>query len=496
MNYSPSTSKYDRFSNGLLLEDEKFMNGSARNIDDPSRMESLHPVDERPFLTNNERDLNLRSNSPREWHHSDFSALWHTGGMLVLCLLEVLMVIITFLIAPDYFHELPDDFKPLSEVVGMAAAVQCVACPLVVFATLRLASDFRYTYSHPGTVFKVFIATIAAFAGIYFFFCAIDRQALVYGAHHHKKPTSFEIGMRCLYFSMATMTGTGYGDIMPNYWGIFAISLIQMLTSTTYALGFFVISMHQFREKIEYVAESRRGRRYRSRSLLYRTFKWLRTYVPGLECVRKFTVRYLLIVSILVELTATLIFLGSSKNPFGHPEENKVAISVAIIIRFLELVMILLVSLRLVQKYRTQEVSVSFLVQSFLSTAMLFAGIYLTFMLINPRSFYVNFAHKRHITSATVLFFYFSITTQTGTGYGDIYPNQWYSQFAVTIHLLISFFYQVVILGLGMGHIIKLLPGSISDRRHDSATVSRGPILTTASGIKARKGAMMILNSR
>ena len=53
-------------------------------------------------------------------------------------------------------------------------------------------------------------------------------------------------------------------------------------------------------------------------------------------------------------------------------------------------------------------------------------------------------------TPAAVLwrFTYFSLTTQTTTGYGDVIATSWVSQIAVMVQMLTAVLYSVVILGM------------------------------------------------
>jgi hypothetical protein len=48
---------------------------------------------------------------------------------------------------------------------------------------------------------------------------------------------------------------------------------------------------------------------------------------------------------------------------------------------------------------------------------------------------------------------FFSITTMTTTGFGDVFPTQWYSRLVVTFQLLLATLYSVVILGMGLGRL-------------------------------------------
>mmetsp|Transcript_1357 Transcript_1357/g.1917 ORF Transcript_1357/g.1917 Transcript_1357/m.1917 type:complete len:243 (-) Transcript_1357:119-847(-) len=205
-----------------------------------------------------------------------------------------------------------------------------------------------------------------------------------------------------------------------------------------------------------------------------RVFKWLRTKVPGFEYTRKLAIRFLFLFSVGVEMIAVCIFLGEN-NPFDEGTETNVpAIIGSITIQVLMMINILLTSTRLVQKANSNEVSPSFLIQSFLSTAILFAGIYFTLMLVNKNAFRSYSEHRStEVFAVAGTLLYFSISVQTTTGYGDVYPACWYSQLIVSIHMVVSFVYTVVIIGLGMIHVINLFPSALSRRATRAASLLR-----------------------
>ena len=97
--------------------------------------------------------------------------------------------------------------------------------------------------------------------------------------------------------------------------------------------------------------------------------------------------------------------------------------------------MVVLVSVRLARKIAGlrahtagESVSLSFLAQSYLSTILLFGGCYFVVFLLSPRAFDMfSFIPKADMKVHYVLWecMYFSFTTMTFTGYGDIYPTHW-----------------------------------------------------------------------
>mmetsp|Transcript_20582 Transcript_20582/g.30799 ORF Transcript_20582/g.30799 Transcript_20582/m.30799 type:complete len:165 (+) Transcript_20582:1-495(+) len=84
---------------------------------------------------------------------------------------------------------------------------------------------------------------------------------------------------------------------------------------------------------------------------------------------------------------------------------------------------------------------------------------------MDKRAFYIFQCSKLTVLGAAGYLIYFSLATQTGTGYGDIFPTEWYSKIAVIIHMLISFLYSVIILALGIEHVITFLPKLDLNRR-------------------------------
>uniref|UniRef100_A0A7S2TH13 Potassium channel domain-containing protein n=1 Tax=Lotharella oceanica TaxID=641309 RepID=A0A7S2TH13_9EUKA len=395
--------------------------------------------------------------------------------MAVAILLQVIMVFSVYLISPTYFYQREwndrnndDEHTPNSAglVISLCACIQCLACGMVTFATVQVGRDFRSNLSNPSAMFKVFVATVTCFGGIYFLICTTDRHALVRTVEEENSVSTLSMGIRCLYFSTATMTSVGFGDIVATHWATVVTSTLQMMLAMMYTVGFFVICLHQFREQTEMLSYGRGEKR----SLISRCTKWIRMNVPGMEQARKFIIRFLFPVCVAVEVIAVSIFLGtesSTADPF-EGSDNIGALAASITIQVLELITILLVSMRLVQKARSHEVSVSFLIQSFLSTATLFAGIYFTMMMMDREAFRSFHQRSDHVFAVAGWLFYFSITTQTTTGYGDVYPAKWFSQAVVIIQMLIAFLYNVVILGLGMVHIINVLPSLMRKARNSS----------------------------
>ncbi len=411
--------------------------------------------------------------NPNVWddvlRRNNIALLCYTGGMSFTVVLQLLMVFVTYLLEPDIFQ--PDyDGRSATNyavVLTLATVVQFVSFTLIAVATFQVGKDFEAKVSDPSAIAKVFFASTVAFCGGYFTCVIIDSKTLTFPEDVASDRTVFSIAMRCFYYSTAVMTSVGYGDeTLRHAWALIIVD-VQMLLANIYAVGFFAICLHQFRQR----KREAPGLQFRRRGWLGRCMKYLRTNVPGLERLRKLVVKYLLAFTFGLELINVIMFLSSESHPFRHDGsvDNTRYVIASLLLQCIQLFVIILVSIRLTQKLRSREVSASFLVQSFLSTVLLFAGIYFSIMLVDTRSFgFFDLKTEDYgVENVGMWLLYFSISTQTTTGFGDVVPVRWSSQLVVSLQMFTAFLYQVVILGLGMVHVIKIV-GRQYERRYST----------------------------
>ena len=101
--------------------------------------------------------------------------------------------------------------------------------------------------------------------------------------------------------------------------------------------------------------------------------------------------------------------------------------------------------------------SLIFLGQSYIACIISFAGMYLVSYLYEPYSAFVLFTWHEDVEGCVftiwqviVRLLYFSFSTMTSTGLGDVFPTTWYSQLMVTIQVNVCVLYHAVILGSGL----------------------------------------------
>ena len=103
---------------------------------------------------------------------------------------------------------------------------------------------------------------------------------------------------------------------------------------------------------------------------------------------------------------------------------------------------------RIVQQLDSNHARVNFLAQSYASLLIIFAGAYFAIFLLSDRTaFHLSCVAPAH---ATVFeFVYLAAAIASTAGFGDIVPVESSGRLAVTVHVLASYFFSSIVLGLG-----------------------------------------------
>lgn len=140
------------------------------------------------------------------------------------------------------------------------------------------------------------------------------------------------------------------------------------------------------------------------------------------------------------------------------------AVVVMVLIQLAQLVFVVVMSIKLTKQLLHQTASDGFLVQSYLSTVLLFAGMYTLLYRVDSNNWIGISVSSSGVANAWILsvfikFVYFSIATMTTTGYGDIVPSDvFYLYLIVSMQMLMGVVYTTSIFARGFALFSKARP--------------------------------------
>lgn len=121
-----------------------------------------------------------------------------------------------------------------------------------------------------------------------------------------------------------------------------------------------------------------------------------------------------------------------------------------ILFQLINLVLIIFTSAKLARQMLDQQISGLLLIQSYIATLLLFAGLYTVTKRLKPSSWKYLQEDVKDPTYLAVIyckFLYLSVSTGTLCGSVDITPDDWYNCVFMSLQMLLSFMYFASILG-------------------------------------------------
>eukprot|EP00943_MAST-04B_sp_MAST-4B-sp1_P006249 g6249.t1 len=172
---------------------------------------------------------------------------------------------------------------------------------------------------------------------------------------------------------------------------------------------------------------------------------------------RRFIRKWLLFVSIILQALHLFVLYHYDPNLFSLVDNGNddhfvsSAFVLSLVIQVLHLSMVVSTSLKYVR--HSENITINFLVQSFISVCVLFAGMYIMVFLFQKQD---AWPLKEGIKASAGFwyvsgeFLYLSITTMTTTGYGDLSPRSTFAIAIVSLQIIASAMFMQIIIALGV----------------------------------------------
>eukprot|EP00035_Acanthoeca_spectabilis_P011266 m.198222 g.198222 ORF g.198222 m.198222 type:complete len:313 (-) comp15291_c0_seq4:1269-2207(-) len=145
----------------------------------------------------------------------------------------------------------------------------------------------------------------------------------------------------------------------------------------------------------------------------------------------------------------TLLDMTTPASVFSHGNNYfELGIVLMVACQLLHLLIMVASTVKLAKQLLHHTATSSFLFQSYLSTIVLYAGIYTLLHRYQPDSWSGAetgraLSSEDYVVKSFIIFLYYSTTTITSTGYGDVYPEAWYLYLLVSSEMLLGVLYQV-----------------------------------------------------
>ena len=327
---------------------------------------------------------------------------------------------------------------------------------LLVWASVSVWKTMQTNFVSFSLLVQVYLSFIVGFMGFYslvylFTTSSFNVSASSFGG----TPTSaFGVFSLFLYFSISTMSSAGLGDVVPTLFASQLLSMIQMIAAVTFYSAIFALAISHRR------SSGRQSHSIQEDEVVDMVKAWLVKFPQLSKAISVFK-DWLFLATVGIQCF-TLALLVIVHNSNIHNTSPVAEVFVAIFVSFIQFflfVFVLWLSLRIVHLFGTEHVSALFLAQSYLATLVYFAGIYFTIVLLSGRSAFVLSQDTNILSESSFAIIwkllYFSVSCQTSTGMGDIFPVTGVARFFVSCQMLVTVLYSVMILGLGITQIFE-----------------------------------------
>lgn len=167
----------------------------------------------------------------------------------------------------------------------------------------------------------------------------------------------------------------------------------------------------------------------------------------------------LLAITFVWQMIAVLVlYFTDWGGKFSSGTNSSVDTGVAVLLffQFVHIFTIFATSIKMGKQLLHRTLSGWFLVQSYMSAILLFAGIYMAIYRLNPDSFSgmsISNEASLGVIGIYLAFLYYSTELMTTVGLGDVHPMHWSAIFVTFCQMLVSVAFSTIIVSKGMSYL-------------------------------------------
>ena len=336
----------------------------------------------------------------------------------------------------------------------------------IVSSTFVLMFELGHHVVKPSHLVSMYFAIVIHYASWYQLVYACNTNSIALPT----VDTDYSLGNRMVvffYLSTAIMTTAGLGDCFPVMWWCKAIAMTEMVLSLLYTTGIFGIGLDHFRSVMERAEREANNPSLRSTvsTLPFNDFlQKIKTRYPVLDRMRVLAIKWILPLTVVIQLVLLGLLVaayGHSGHIFGADDNTSanagqgVVNFLCLLFQFFQFILVLISSLQIIRVINAKDMSLTFLIQSYIALMTLFGGIYLTiYLFVGKNGFTFNDLgfniDDQNIFKTFGEMLWFSFVVMTTIGFGDVAPIHTAARIFVFLEMLLSVFYGIVVLGIAM----------------------------------------------
>jgi len=299
-------------------------------------------------------------------------------------------------------------------------------------------------------VFAVFFSKVVFFGTAYSLCYIVSTNRAFHHPAWFTVQTYPNVILSFMYYSMSCQTLVGQSDIWPAQWSVELMSAVQYILGVLYSV--FTIS-----QAVDSLTQ--REKRHKLR----KTSWWRRNVVnnPAVKGTRRQLRKIVCPLVLVVEVAKCIYFSKQDGNVFTTEQCKTSEFVVFLLLDILLLLVITSTSTKVIRwNHQNRDVSICFLVQSYLASALIFGGLYLDIQAYGTQGDSPFLPETRgkmidgkegSYAMICLEFMHFSFATQTAVGQsGNVSPRKWSAYFLIMVQMAHSFLFHTYIFGLGL----------------------------------------------